>query len=128
MSNRMVPRWFLLLVVPLLAGRAVQAQTGRVTGTVTDSAGGRPISGVEVVIVAEGGRIQTGARTDAAGKYTLASVAPGDVRLRARMLGYAPKDRVVTVTAGGSATADFPLVTRSIQLDQVVVTGTGGAV
>ena len=129
MSNRMIPRRLLLLVLPLLVGRAAQAQMGRVTGQVTDSAGGRPLSGVEVVVVVgDAGRVGVGTRTDAAGRYTLPNVSPGDVRLRARMLGYAPKDRLVAVRAGESATADFALTTRSIQLDQVVITGTGGAV
>jgi TonB-linked SusC/RagA family outer membrane protein len=50
------------------------------------------------------------------------------VQLHVRMLGYAPKDRAVTVTAGQTVTADFVLSQRSFQLDQVVVTGTGGAV
>src|SRR5262249_10828936 len=58
----------------------------------------------------------------------LANVAAGNARVRARMLGYAPKDAVVGVRAGETATADFALTMRSIQLDQVVVTGTGGAV
>src|SRR6185437_16910608 len=38
------------------------------------------------------------------------------------------QDRVVTVAAGQATTADFALAARSVQLDQVVVTGTGGAV
>ena len=50
------------------------------------------------------------------------------MRLRARIFGFAPKERTVTVTAGQTVTADFALSQRSIQLDQVVVTGTGGAV
>jgi outer membrane cobalamin receptor len=43
-------------------------------------------------------------------------------------LGYALKERAVTVAAGATATADFALVPRTTQLDQVVVTGTGGVV
>lgn len=130
MRNRMVPRWLPLLTAVLLAARAAQGQapTGRVTGVVTDSAGGRPLSNVEVVVVGTGTQVLSAARTDQAGRYTLANVAAGDARIRARLLGYAPKDRVVSVTAGGTATADFALTMRSIQLDQVVVTGTGGAV
>jgi TonB-linked SusC/RagA family outer membrane protein len=123
----MVPRWILLLVVALLGARTVSAQAGRITGQVTDSANARPLGGVEVVVVGGTGA-QVGARTDEAGRYTLSNVAAGSVRVRARMPGFAPKDRVVTLAAGGAATADFTLAVRTVQLDQIVVTGTGGAV
>lgn len=128
MLHRKVVRWMPLVIAAFFVGRAAQAQTGRVTGQVTDTAGGRPMAGVEISVVGAGGSTQAGVRTDAAGKYTLAAVTAGSVQLRARMFGYAPKDRTVTVAAGQTITADFALSQRSIQLDQVVVTGTGGAV
>jgi TonB-linked SusC/RagA family outer membrane protein len=128
MSTCQVPRWLLVLVVAVFSARATHAQTGRIAGQATDSASARPLASVEVSIMAEGDRVLATARTDAAGRYTLANVAAGNVRLRARILGYAPKDAVVAVRAGESATADFALTMRSIQLDQVVVTGTSGAV
>jgi TonB-linked SusC/RagA family outer membrane protein len=121
-----VARWMPLVIAAFFVGRAAHAQTGRITGQVTDTVGGRPIPGVEITIVAagEGNR----ARTDAEGKYTLGAAPTGRVQLRVRMLGYGPRDRMVTVTAGQTTTADFALSQRTIQLDQVVVTGTGGAV
>src|SRR5262249_32840602 len=128
MSTRQVPRWLFLLVVALLSARATHAQTGRIAGQATDSASARPLASVEVFVMGEGDRVLSTARTDASGRYTLANVAAGSVRLRARLLGYAPKDVVVAVRAGESATADFALMMRSTQLDQVVVTGTSGAV
>ena len=117
-----------LVIAAFFVGRAANAQTGRITGQVTDTAGGRPIGGVEITVVGEGPRAQFGVRTDAAGKYTLGTAPVGTVRLRARIFGFAPKERMVTVMAGQTVTADFALAQRSIQLDQVVVTGTGGAV
>jgi TonB-linked SusC/RagA family outer membrane protein len=127
MSSHLVPRWLPLVVGALLAGRAAHAQTGRVTGQVTDSANARPLPGVEVMVVGEGGRLRTSARTDVAGRYTLANVG-GTVRIRARTVGYAPKERDVVVRPEETVTADFALTVRSVQLDQVVVTGTAGAV
>jgi TonB-linked SusC/RagA family outer membrane protein len=121
-------RWMPLVIAAFFVGRAAHAQTGRITGQVTDTAGGRPIAGVEITVVGTGDRALAGVRTDAAGRYTLGAAPAGSVQLRARMLGFAPKDRTVTVTAGQTTTADFALSQRSIQLDQVVVTGTGGAV
>src|SRR6185503_19856259 len=46
--------------------------------------------------------------------------------LRARLVGYAPQERRITVGDGEVAVADFQLAQRLTQLDQVVVTGTGG--
>jgi TonB-linked SusC/RagA family outer membrane protein len=127
MLQRKVRRWTPLIALVSCFGSAALAQSGRITGIVTDTIGGRPLNGVEITIVGAGDRA-TGTRTDAAGKYTIGTVAAGTVQLRARILGYAPKDRSVTVTPGQTVTADFVLSQRSIQLDQVVVTGTGGAV
>jgi len=128
MLHRNVARWVPLVIAAFFVGRAAHAQTGRITGTVTDTAGGRPLGGVEVQVVAEGERAQFGVRTDAAGKYTLGAAPAGTIRLRARIFGFAPKERTVTVTSGQTVNVDFTLSQRSIQLDQVVVTGTGGAV
>ena len=50
------------------------------------------------------------------------------MRLRARVLGYALKELTLTVAEGQTATADFMLVPRMTQLDEVVITGTGGVV
>ncbi len=118
----------MLAMATLFVGRAAHAQAGRITGQVTDTAGGRPLVGVEVTVTGEGDRTLVGARTDAAGRYTLGVVAAGRVQVRTRLIGYAAKDRTVTVPAGQSVTVDFVLSQRSIQLDQVVVTGTAGAV
>src|SRR6185503_11426121 len=92
MSTRIGPRWLALLAVAMLGARELQAQAGRITGLVTDSAVARPIAGVEVIVVGGAGSPQIGARTDAEGRYTLNNVAPGQVRVRARMPGFAPKD------------------------------------
>jgi TonB-linked SusC/RagA family outer membrane protein len=117
-----------LVIAAFLVGRAAHAQTGRITGQVTDTAGSRPIAGVEVTVIGDGDRVLLGARTDASGRYTLGAVTPGSVHLRTRMLGYAPRDRTVEVVAGQAITVNFALSLRSVQLDQVVITGTGGAV
>src|SRR5204862_2246411 len=49
-------------------------------------------------------------------------------RLRVRFVGYAPKEQTVLVREGLTSTLDFGLTPRSLQLDQVVITGTGGVV
>ena len=131
MSRRGVTRWSLLPVIALLCGGSAAAQGTRATisGQITDSTAQNPLAGVEVFIVSTGGTTVTrGTRTNEAGRYTLADVPAGTVRLRARFVGYAPKEQVVTVRDGESATLNFMLTQRSTVLDQVVITGTGGAV
>lgn len=120
--------WFTLSVVPLLAAGvlAAQAPTATITGQVTDSLTHHPLASAEVFLVqGTGGR---GVRTSDNGHYTITGVPAGTVAVRVRALGFAPKDRQIAVTAGQSATLDFALTTRTTQLDEVVVTGTGGAV
>ena len=77
MLHRKVARWMPLVIAAFFVGRAAHAQTGRITGQVTDTAGGRPLGGVEITVVGEGERAQFGVRTDAAGRYTLGAVARG---------------------------------------------------
>lgn len=66
MLHRKVVRWMPLVIAAFFVGRATHAQTGRITGQVTDTAGGRPMAGVEIQVVVEGERAQFGVRTDAA--------------------------------------------------------------
>nr|MDQ2668388.1 TonB-dependent receptor [Gemmatimonadota bacterium] len=121
-------RWVLLAIAALFVGRAAQAQAGRIIGQVTDTVGARPLAGVEVTVTGDGDRSLGAARTDESGRYTIAVVAAGRVQVRTRLIGYAAKERTVTVPAAGSVTLDFALSQRTVQLDQVVVTGTAGAV
>ena len=131
MLKRTAVRWYLLPVAALLCGGSAAAQGSRtiISGQVTDSSAQVPLFGAEVVILTNGATTATrGARTDAAGRFTIVDVPAGQVTVRARFVGYAPKERTVVVTEGQTATTNFELVARSTQLDQVVVTGTGGVV
>ena len=121
--------WHLLPGCLLLVAETAAAQSRTaITGQVTDSSAQQPIAGAEVVIVGAGGATLHGARTDAAGRYVLSNLTAGDVLVRVRFVGYAPKERTIAVREGVTTTADFALTPRSLQLDQVVITGTGGAV
>lgn len=83
-------------ILPFAATRA-PAQ-GVIRGTVTDSLGGT--LGYSVVsILPEDHRFLT----DDAGRFVISGLAPGSYRLRARHLGYFPRDTVVTVSADGSS-------------------------
>jgi TonB-linked SusC/RagA family outer membrane protein len=125
----------ILPIIAVLWGGAAAAQStgstargGTITGTVLDSTSQAPLFGAEVFVVPDGGvQVSRGVRVDAAGRYTLIGIPAGPVTLRARLVGYAPKERRVSVSDGATVTASFSLVPHSTQLDQVVITGTGGA-
>jgi TonB-linked SusC/RagA family outer membrane protein len=129
MSKR-VTLWHLLPVVAVLLSGHAAAQSSRTTisGQVTDSTSQQPLVGVEVVVAGAGGAALRGARTDGAGRYVITNAPTGAQTIRARFVGYAPKERSLTITDGESVTIDFALMPRSLQLDQVVITGTGGVV
>jgi TonB-linked SusC/RagA family outer membrane protein len=99
----------------LLAAQA----TGRITGTVTDSAAGRPLGQVQIQIA--GTRL--GTLTDESGRFTLANVPAGEVTVDARRLGYQPITRRLTVAAGGTATVALNMRTATLTLQAVVTTG-----
>lgn len=113
-----------LAAVLVAAPVAVRAQTpATITGRVTNEAG-TPVNGVSVYL--EGLRI--GSVTDDAGRYTIvvpaARVTNAPVTLTARLIGFRPLSRTITL-AEGSNSVDFALVPSPVTLSEVVVTGAG---
>jgi len=115
--------WVLLLVVGLVAlvPAALRAQTGTVQGRVTE-AGGNPIAGAQVMVVGT----NLGTTTGADGRFTLL-VPVGQRTLRVLAIGFKVGQVEVNVTPGGTTTANAELTRSVLSLDEVVVTGTGGA-
>ena len=97
---------------------AAQA-TGRISGTATDSASGRPLSAVQVAI--PGTRL--GASTDEAGRFTIAGVADGTYTLEVRRLGFLARTVPNVRVTGGSATVELKLNPAPLTLEAVVTTG-----
>ena len=94
------------------------AQSGRISGTVTDAETGNPLPGVNVVI--EGS--SQGATTNTDGFYSILNVTPGTYTLRATFVGYA--DAIVEgvdVDADLTTTYDFELQEQTAQLEEVTV-------
>ena len=115
------PRRLALTLAALLVPGLTLAQTGTVTGLVTDARTSEPLPAVNVVV--EG--TTTGTSTSVAGTYTL-TVEPGTYTLVASFLGYENARQEITVTAGGETEANFEMGTDDLQLSEVVVTGSGG--
>ena len=130
MPARFVTRWSVIPLLAILCAGSAAAQAGRatVTGLVTDSASRAPLAGAEVILASEGAGIAARTtRTNPEGRYTFGGVVAGTAVLSVRLVGFAPGMQRVTVTDGATLTVDLALAQRTTQLDQVVVTGTGGA-
>lgn len=108
------------LLIPFTSMTASAQSTGRITGTVTDSASGRPIADVQVTV----GGTRLGAVTDAQGKYSLGGVPTGPRIIDARRIGYVPSPpRTVTVPDGGTVTVNFTIREAALTLQAMVTTG-----
>ena len=107
----------LLLVVG--AGRLASQATsgGTLRGSVRERTGGDPVRGAVVVI--PGTTLAT--RTDAAGRFRLASVPPGLVRVHVAAIGCAVVDTSVTIAAGDSLTLDVTLAFAPLALPPIDV-------
>ena len=102
-----------------------QEATAVITGKVT-AEGGRPVGGASVFFP----DFHIGANTAPDGSYTIR--LPADrvkgqtVQLTARYIGYSPVQHAVTLSAG-TQEQSFSLTRDVVQLNEVVVTGTGSA-
>ncbi|MGV3710199.1 MAG: SusC/RagA family TonB-linked outer membrane protein [Gemmatimonas sp.] len=108
-------------IVLALMTRTAHAQSGTVSGTVTEQTTSTAIAAANVIVQG----LNIGVIADSAGHYTLAKVPAGTHTIVARRLGYVMGQMQVTVTANGTATANFSLARASVKLDEVVSIGYG---
>lgn len=101
-----------------------RAQTGIVVATVTDRATTQPLEAVRVQV----GTSQIGGATDLRGRVVIHGVPVGAQSLRFTRIGFRPETQSVTVSANDTARVAITLGASAVELSQVVVTGTGGAV
>jgi TonB-linked SusC/RagA family outer membrane protein len=116
-------RLTLLSLVLFFVGAASAAaqQSGTITGQVTDAATGQPLAGVQMQVAGT----NVGGLTDQNGRFLITRVPAGEQTIRAVLIGYAQATQAVSVTAGGTATANFSLETSAVPLEGLVVTATG---
>ncbi len=103
-----------------LVGTATWAQ-GTITGRVTEQGNAQPLVGARVLALGT----NLGANTGQDGSYSMRGVRAGTVEVQVLRIGYEPLKKTVTVTNGGSVTADFQLTATVVQLADVVTTATG---
>jgi TonB-linked SusC/RagA family outer membrane protein len=98
-----------------------QAATGAIEGRITEASSGRPLAAAQVVVAGT----TVGAATNDNGSYRIANAPARQVELRVRLIGFAPISKTIVVTAGQTTRADFEIKASALQLEQVVVTGSG---
>lgn len=115
----------MLALVPAAAARA-QAATGRVSGVVSDSASGAPLSSVTLTLVTAGARTapRLDARTDESGRYAFPAVPAGEYIVELRRLGYKPLNRTEVIVAdNATVTLNLTMVEAGLSLQAFVTTG-----
>jgi len=104
-------------VVLLIGCAPVSAQTGKITGTITDMAGETMI-GVNVVLIGT----TRGASTDIDGRFFILNVEPGTYSLRASFVGFRTLTQSeVIVNINRTTTVDFVLEDAMQEQDEVVI-------
>jgi len=122
--RRSIRSFFFFLAIFLAVPLVAAAQEGIIEGTVVDGDTDESLPGVQVFIPDLG----AGAVTSIDGAYTITGVPAGTHTVEARFVGFRTATREVEVSAGETVTVDFTLTPSSIDLSEVVVTGTGGPV
>ena len=109
----------LLLVLP---SRALFAQTGTITGKVTDAATSQAIADARVIV--RGTTLE--AQTNRDGEFRLVAVRTGSAVVGVFRLGYKATTDTVRVASGQTVTMTVQMTASTVNLSQIVVTGTAG--
>ena len=117
----LVRKVILTFIVSLLWVSQLAAQTGSISGRVTDAATLAAVAGAGVGI--EGTQRGTGTGPD--GAFVLSNVPVGTHLVTVRFIGYAPVTQLVTVNPGQTTTVEFSLQRQAVVMDEIVVTGYG---
>ncbi|MDO8543877.1 MAG: TonB-dependent receptor [Opitutaceae bacterium] len=121
-SSRPLRRSLLFLAgffLALLSPAAPAADTGIITGTVSNTATGNLLEGAKIEVP----QLRLATLTDTTGRYVLTGVPAGTHELIASYIGLDPDRLQVTITAGQRAVRNFDLTTAIYQLQEFKVVG-----
>ena len=110
--------------VALILPAQAAAQDGTVTGQVVAATTGQPINGVQINIM----ETALGGLTNVSGRFLINRVPAGTYTVQAVYVGYGTQTQEVTVSPGGAASAQFEMEVSAVAMDELIVTGTAGAV
>ncbi|MDQ8154864.1 MAG: TonB-dependent receptor, partial [Gemmatimonadota bacterium] len=105
-----------VLVSGLAAGRA-EAQTGKITGVVTDAGTGQPIEGAQVLLQGTGYGQVSGPN----GRFFILGVPPATYTVQARRIGYGTQQTTVVVTIDVTREINFKLSSAANTLQTVQI-------
>ncbi len=114
----MFRKFYTILLLMLFSCSFVLAQSGRVSGKVTDKETGEPLIGANIIIVGT----SFGAASDVNGDYVIRQVQPGNYTIKASYIGY--QDVTISnvrVVAGLTAEQNFQLSSSKITTGEVVI-------
>ncbi len=114
----------LVLALSVTGATNLTAQTGAVTGVITDATTGQPKIDAAIRLV----DTEITGLTNANGRYALPNVPVGVYTVKVVIIGYATQEKEATVTPGSTQVVDFQLEISAINLDELVATGVVGAV
>lgn len=106
---------------PSIVAQQPAAQTGTVVGQVVAEENRTPLIGAQVVVLSTTLRAAAGAE----GRFIIRNVPVGSHRVRVQLIGHAPNEQVVTVTAGVTSTLNFAMKELPFAISPVVVTALG---
>ncbi|MGH7713731.1 MAG: carboxypeptidase-like regulatory domain-containing protein, partial [Gemmatimonadaceae bacterium] len=111
-----------LLAIVAFSSATALAQTGSISGRVTDSSSAQGISGARVQALS-GSSVASAVLSGPDGAYRMINLQPGTYTVQVSRIGFQLR-RVpnVSVTAGGTATVDVALGGIVTQLNPVVTT------
>lgn len=108
----------LIIYILLFSINTIFAQSGRVTGIVTDATNGSPLWGTNIMVAGT----SMGTTTNLDGKYLIYNIIPGKNVIIFRYLGYQTDTAVVNVVANKTINLDIKLNPQIIEGKEVVVT------
>lgn len=126
MRIRLVSKVLAVLGI-LAAASTADAQSGTITGRVTEAESGNPVGAAQVQVVQGATRVGSGESGDD-GTFRIANIPAGTYAVLVTRIGFSAR-RVegVSVSAGATTTANVALTEMAAVLNQVVTTGTRGA-
>src|SRR5699024_2240386 len=104
----------------LISAGTAFAQTGSLSGAVTDESSGETLPGVNVFIPG----LDRGTATNAQGAFSIGNLEYGTYTVRATFIGYATFEQEVTIDQE-TVTLDIALTSELQELDDVIVTAYG---
>lgn len=111
-------RKLFFIIVGLLLSAGLYAQTGKVSGKVTDLETGEPLIGASVMI----NGTNLGAATNLNGEYVILNVSPGKYSIVAKYVGYRQVETTnLNVSVNLTTDLNFKLPSEAFKQEEVVV-------